>query len=59
MIDDPSDEPVAPPLPSDFFDFDLQKETISREELKVLLYKEIMSFNVRLHISSTALLGRC
>lgn len=41
---DPEDEPVAAPLPADFFAFDLQKESISREELKVLLYEEIMAF---------------
>ncbi|KAL7416540.1 mitogen-activated protein kinase [Mrakia frigida] len=41
---DPDDEPVAPPLDADFFDFDLQKDDISREKLKELLYEEIMSF---------------
>jgi mitogen-activated protein kinase 1/3 len=42
---DPEDEPSAKPLPSDFFDFDLQKDAISRSELKKLLYEEIMTFN--------------
>jgi mitogen-activated protein kinase 1/3 len=42
---DPDDEPSAKPLPSDFFDFDLQKDAISRSELKELLYEEIMAFN--------------
>jgi len=34
---DPEDEPSAKPLPSDFFDFDMQKDEISRAELKKLL----------------------
>ncbi|KAJ7185656.1 mitogen-activated protein kinase [Mycena filopes] len=42
---DPDDEPVAPPLDADFFEFDLHKDDISREQLKELLYEEIMSFN--------------
>ncbi|KAJ7778271.1 mitogen-activated protein kinase [Mycena metata] len=42
---DPDDEPVAPPLDPDFFEFDLHKDDISREQLKELLYEEIMSFN--------------
>src|SRR5690606_41489255 len=41
---DPEDEPVAPPLDPDFFEFDLHKDDISREQLKELLYEEIMSF---------------
>ncbi|KXN89332.1 Mitogen-activated protein kinase [Leucoagaricus sp. SymC.cos] len=41
---DPDDEPVAPPLDPEFFDFDLHKDDISREQLKELLYEEIMSF---------------
>jgi len=41
---DESDEPVAPPLDPSFFDFDLQKDNISREDLKKLLYDEILSF---------------
>ncbi|GAA5908327.1 hypothetical protein JCM6882_006803 [Rhodosporidiobolus microsporus] len=39
---DPEDEPVAPPLEPEFFDFDLQKP--SREELKKLMYDEVMAF---------------
>lgn len=42
---DPDDEPVAPPLDPDFFEFDLHKDDISREQLKELLFEEIMSFN--------------
>ncbi|KAM6503459.1 mitogen activated protein kinase-like protein [Amanita muscaria] len=41
---DPDDEPVAPPLDPSFFEFDLHKDDISREQLKELLYDEIMSF---------------
>jgi len=41
---DPDDEPVAPPLDPEFFEFDLHKDDISREQLKELLYAEIMSF---------------
>ncbi|KAF8137223.1 mitogen-activated protein kinase [Boletus edulis] len=41
---DPDDEPVAPPLDPEFFEFDLHKDDISREQLKELLYDEIMSF---------------
>ncbi|KAI6029602.1 hypothetical protein PISMIDRAFT_317140 [Pisolithus microcarpus 441] len=41
---DPDDEPVAPPLDPEFFEFDLHKDDISREQLKDLLYQEIMSF---------------
>jgi mitogen-activated protein kinase 1/3 len=41
---DPEDEPSAKPLDPSFFEFDLQKEEISREQLKGLLYEEIMSF---------------
>ncbi|GLB42033.1 putative mitogen-activated protein kinase [Lyophyllum shimeji] len=41
---DPDDEPVAPPLDPEFFEFDLHKDDISREQLKELLYEEIMTF---------------
>ncbi|GAA6010734.1 hypothetical protein JCM11491_002921 [Sporobolomyces phaffii] len=41
---DPDDEPTAPPLPPSFFDFDFQKEAISRDQLKVLLFQEVMAF---------------
>lgn len=44
FADDPDDEPVAPPLDPSFFDFDLKKDTITRDELKKLLYDEIMAF---------------
>ena len=63
---DPDDEPCAPPLDPEFFEFDressqpyiptphhltilllrtVHKDDISREQLKVLLYDEIMSFH--------------
>ncbi|KAA1137724.1 MAP kinase Pmk1 [Puccinia graminis f. sp. tritici] len=42
---DPEDEPTAPPLDEDFFAFDRQKDEISKEELKRLLFEEINSFN--------------
>ncbi|KIR99271.1 CMGC/MAPK protein kinase [Cryptococcus deuterogattii 2001/935-1] len=42
---DPEDEPSAKPLPPSFFEFDMVKDDISREELKRLLYEEIMGFN--------------
>lgn len=41
---DPTDEPSCSPIPPEFFDFDLQKDDISREELKNLLYEEIKTF---------------
>jgi mitogen-activated protein kinase 1/3 len=56
---DPEDEPTATPLEPGFFDFDLMKDELSREELKRLLcvkrsweivpadkcrYEEIMTF---------------
>ncbi|GJN89183.1 hypothetical protein Rhopal_002157-T1 [Rhodotorula paludigena] len=39
---DPEDEPCAPPLEPDFFDFDLQK--LGREDLKRRMYDEVMAF---------------
>ncbi|WRT69361.1 uncharacterized protein IL334_006345 [Kwoniella shivajii] len=41
---DPEDEPSAKPLAPSFFDFDMMKDEISREELKRLLFEEIMTF---------------
>jgi len=41
---DPDDEPVAVPLDPEFFEFDLHKDAISRDQLKDLLYHEIMTF---------------
>jgi len=39
-MDEPSCESISP----EFFDFDLQKDNITREELKELLFDEIKSF---------------
>ncbi|KIK60309.1 hypothetical protein GYMLUDRAFT_244329 [Collybiopsis luxurians FD-317 M1] len=41
---DPAEEPVASPIEAEEFDFDLKKERLSKQELKELLYEEIMSF---------------
>ncbi|KLT45679.1 putative mitogen-activated protein kinase CPK1 [Cutaneotrichosporon oleaginosum] len=41
---DPEDEPTAKPLDQHFFDFDLYKDEISREQLRRMLYDEIVSF---------------
>jgi mitogen-activated protein kinase 1/3 len=35
---------VAAPLPDNFFDFDLLKDEITKEQLKELLYAEVCSF---------------
>lgn len=39
---EPNDEPVAKPLPNDFFDFDKKKDELSILQLKKMLYEEIM-----------------
>lgn len=31
---DPEDEPTAPPIPDEFFDFDRRKDDLSKEQLK-------------------------
>jgi mitogen-activated protein kinase 1/3 len=31
---DPEDEPTAPPIPDGFFDFDKNKDALSKEQLK-------------------------
>ncbi|KAI8868681.1 mitogen-activated protein kinase [Ramicandelaber brevisporus] len=38
---DPEDEPVAPPLPDGFFNFDRTKEQLTREQLKMLIFEEV------------------
>ncbi|CAN6643567.1 mitogen-activated protein kinase Fus3p [Trichomonascus vanleenenianus] len=40
---DAEDEPTAAPLPDDFFDFDMYREELTLDQIKPLLYKEIMS----------------
>ncbi|RMZ91789.1 hypothetical protein DV736_g983, partial [Chaetothyriales sp. CBS 134916] len=39
---DPDDEPTADPIPEEFFDFDRNKEQLGKEELKALIWHEIM-----------------
>ncbi|KDN52389.1 Pkinase-domain-containing protein [Tilletiaria anomala UBC 951] len=41
---DPEDEPTAPSLPADFFKFDLEKATITKEELRGELWQQIQEF---------------
>ncbi len=41
---DPDDEPVAPSLPPDFFSFDLEKASITKEELRAELWQQIQEF---------------
>lgn len=43
LYHDPNDEPNAQPIPDDFFDFDKKKDDLSIEELKQLLYNEVMA----------------
>ncbi|KAG1716817.1 hypothetical protein ID866_339 [Astraeus odoratus] len=40
---DPDDEPIANPIDPSFFDFENGDEPLEKEELKVLIYKEISS----------------
>ncbi|CAH1757838.1 8464_t:CDS:2 [Entrophospora sp. SA101] len=39
---DPEDEPNADPIPESFFDFDKQKDHLTKEQLKQLIHDEIM-----------------
>ena len=41
---DPEDEPTAKPLDPHFFEFDLMKDDMDRQQLKQLLYEEVVSF---------------
>lgn len=43
VFHDPDDEPLAGPMPADFFDFDRNKETLSRDQLKEMIYREVMA----------------
>jgi len=38
---DAEDEPFAPPIPASFFDFDMYKDSLSKEELKTMIFNEI------------------
>lgn len=40
---DPNDEPTCASLAPEFFEFDLQKDEISKEQLKELLYDECVT----------------
>jgi mitogen-activated protein kinase 1/3 len=42
---DPDDEPTATPLPEEFFDIDKKKDELSTEQLKRMIYDEIMRTN--------------
>jgi mitogen-activated protein kinase 1/3 len=39
---DPDDEPTAEPIPEEFFEFDRNKEALGKDELKGLIWHEIM-----------------
>jgi mitogen-activated protein kinase 1/3 len=41
---DPDDEPVVAPLSPSYFDFDLHKDDLTKDQLKELLYEEVLSF---------------
>ncbi|CAD6904423.1 unnamed protein product [Tilletia controversa] len=41
---DPEDEPTAPPLDAEFFAFDLQKATITKEDLKEEIWRQVQEF---------------
>ncbi len=41
---DPSDEPTCASLSPEFFEFDMQKDEINREQLRELLYEEIVAY---------------
>jgi len=41
---DPEDEPAVTPLEPDYFEFDLHKDDLSKDQLKELLYNEVMAF---------------
>jgi mitogen-activated protein kinase 1/3 len=42
LYHDPGDEPTAAPIPEEFFDFEKNKDNLTPEELKQLIYNEIM-----------------
>ncbi|KAF9056298.1 CMGC/MAPK protein kinase [Panaeolus papilionaceus] len=41
---DPEDEPTVQPLSPTYFEFDLHKDDLSKDQLKELLYEEVLSF---------------
>jgi mitogen-activated protein kinase 1/3 len=42
---DPQDEPSSSPLSPTYFDFDHHKDRLSKDQLKELLYEEVLSFS--------------
>ncbi|KAI8597791.1 kinase-like domain-containing protein [Dissophora ornata] len=42
---DPEDEPSMDPIPESFFDFDKHKDSLSKEHLKELIYREVTGIN--------------
>ncbi len=46
---DPDDEPTANPIPEEFFDFDKQKDTLSKEELKGMECYNFITFSSLVH----------
>ncbi|KAF3988126.1 hypothetical protein FT663_03669 [Candidozyma haemuli var. vulneris] len=42
MYHDPNDEPISEPIPDNLFDFNKHKDELSIQDLKMLLYEEIM-----------------
>lgn len=42
LYHDPNDEPVSDKIPEEFFDFDRKKDDLTVEELKKMLYEEIL-----------------
>ncbi|KAF5374781.1 hypothetical protein D9758_000149 [Tetrapyrgos nigripes] len=41
---DPEDEPAIAPLSASYFEFDLHKDQLTKDQLKQLLYEEVISF---------------
>jgi len=41
---DPEDEPVVQPLSPSYFEFDLHKDDLTKDQLKELLYEEVVNF---------------
>ncbi|THU76766.1 kinase-like protein [Dendrothele bispora CBS 962.96] len=41
---DPEDEPVVAPISPSYFEFDLHKKELTKDQLKMLLYDEVVSF---------------
>jgi mitogen-activated protein kinase 1/3 len=50
---DPEDEPVVAPLSPSYFEFDLHKDDLTKDQLKELLYEEVLSFVPSIQEKST------